>query len=261
MDISEFIKTVATTPVTIVLFASGLLLILLGILGVDAKVGNASIRFGSRRTILAVLTGLVLLLASVITSLIQHSQVNLVRFVQEQTDQQVDLLYQRGTVLIDLGQYQSAIAAFDQLLKLRPHYAPAWEQRSVALSELGKFDEALKSNQEALAINPNYSKAWYHRGKLFLRSTNTSASGFTLSSETAQALERSVYCFDRAIQTNRDWQETNPADAWYHRGFALEKLNQKQEALASYDRALKLKPDHRNASANRSLLQKKLKAS
>lgn len=259
MDISEFIKTVANTPVTIVLFASGLFLILLGTLGVDARVGSASIRFSSKRTILAVLTGLILLLSSVIASLVQHSQVNLVRFVKEQTDQQVETLYKRGTVLIDLGQYHQAIEAFEQLLKLRPSHSFAWEQRSIALKHLGNTQESFKSNQEALAINPNYSKAWYNRGKLFMQSAGLTSPTFTLSLQNAQSLEKAVYCFDRATQANSDWQETNPADAWYQRGFALEKLNQKEEALASYNRALRIKPDHRNALANRDLLQKKLK--
>ncbi len=48
-------------------------------------------------------------------------------------------------------------------------------------------------------------------------------------------------------------------DAWYNRGIALGKLGRFEEAIASYDQALKIKPDDHQAWNNRKITVIKLK--
>ena len=47
-------------------------------------------------------------------------------------------------------------------------------------------------------------------------------------------------------------------EAWYNRGYALRKLGRLEEAVASYDQALKIKPDKYEAWYNRGILLIKL---
>ena len=66
--------------------------------------------------------------------------------------------------------------------------------------------------------------------------------------------EQAVANYDRALQLKPDF-----AEAFYKRGNALLNLNQPANAVASYDRALQLKPDYADALYNRGLALQDLK--
>ncbi|MBC6422898.1 MAG: tetratricopeptide repeat protein, partial [Hormoscilla sp. SP12CHS1] len=51
-----------------------------------------------------------------------------------------------------------------------------------------------------------------------------------------------IASFDKAIKIKPDDYE-----AWYIRGNALEKLSRYDKAFASYDKAIKIKPDYQSA--------------
>ena len=55
-----------------------------------------------------------------------------------------------------------------------------------------------------------------------------------------------IASFDRALEIKPDFHE-----AWYNRGIALGNLGRFEEAIASYDRALEIKPDYHEAWNNR----------
>ena len=52
--------------------------------------------------------------------------------------------------------------------------------------------------------------------------------------------QEAITCFDRAIQIN-----PNDADAWYHKGWCLSQLNRREEALACFAEANRLKPSNK----------------
>jgi tetratricopeptide (TPR) repeat protein len=60
--------------------------------------------------------------------------------------------------------FEGAINAYDEAIRLNPNYADAWNARSVALSEQDKYDESLKAIDEALRIDSNNAKFWHNRG-------------------------------------------------------------------------------------------------
>jgi len=61
-----------------------------------------------------------------------------------------------------------------------------------------------------------------------------------------QQYEEAIAYFDRAIQIKPDLPY-----AWYCRGLALNKLKRYEEAIASYDRAIQIKPDYSKAWYNK----------
>ncbi|MEH2428679.1 MAG: tetratricopeptide repeat protein, partial [Nostoc sp.] len=70
---------------------------------------------------------------------------------------------------------------------------------------------------------------------------------------TASEYEAAIASYDQALKLKPDYQE-----AWYDRGYALGKLVRFEEAIASYDQALKLKPDYQDAWNNRGYALRKL---
>ncbi len=58
--------------------------------------------------------------------------------------------------------------------------------------------------------------------------------------------EEALASYDKALAIRPDY-----ADALFNRGVALQDLKRPEEALASYDKALAIRPDHADALNNR----------
>ncbi|MEH2255451.1 tetratricopeptide repeat protein, partial [Nostoc sp.] len=66
--------------------------------------------------------------------------------------------------------------------------------------------------------------------------------------------EEAIASYDQALKFKPDYN-----DAWNNRGIALRNLGRTEEAIASYDQALKFKPDDHQAWNNRRIAVIKLK--
>lgn len=73
-------------------------------------------------------------------------------------------LYEQGSRLCELGDYEGAIACFDQVIELAPMHSGAWVFRGVALLHLERYDEALDCCQQAIQLNPQDAEAWLFHG-------------------------------------------------------------------------------------------------
>ena len=62
------------------------------------------------------------------------------------------------------GDYQGAIADFNQAIKINPNYAQAYNNRGGIRYELGDKQGAIADFNQAIKINPNYANAYYDRG-------------------------------------------------------------------------------------------------
>lgn len=68
--------------------------------------------------------------------------------------------YNKGLALGKLGKHEDAIKTYDEALKIEPNDHEVWLNNGVALGKLGKFEDAVKAFDEALKIKPNYHEAW-----------------------------------------------------------------------------------------------------
>jgi superkiller protein 3 len=59
-------------------------------------------------------------------------------------------------------------------------------------------------------------------------------------------LEEAIASYDKALELKPDLHE-----AWNNRGYALGKLGRLEAAIASYDKALEIKPDYHEAFYNK----------
>ena len=71
--------------------------------------------------------------------------------------------YSRVSALSDLGQKEEAIASYDKAIEFKPDDYNAWNNRGIALSALGSYEEALMSFEQALQIQPRYANAHYNK--------------------------------------------------------------------------------------------------
>lgn len=69
--------------------------------------------------------------------------------------------------LIELEEYEEAIASFDQALELQPNSPKIWDKRGYSLVRLGRDDEAITSFNQALEIKPEYASAYYNKAACY----------------------------------------------------------------------------------------------
>jgi tetratricopeptide (TPR) repeat protein len=144
-----------------------------------------------------------------------------------------DVWSNRGIVLRNLGRYEEAIASFDQAIHFKPDDYNAWGSRGNALANLGRYEEAIASYDRAIHFKPTDYNAWSNRG-------------VTLAD--FGQYEEAIASFDQAIRFKPDSHH-----GWSNRGNALANLERYEEAIVSFDQAIHFKPDWHEASYNRGL--------
>jgi tetratricopeptide (TPR) repeat protein len=136
----------------------------------------------------------------------------------------------RGTVLLQRGRVADAVAQYDEALRLRPAYPKARKNLGVALVAAGRVREAIPEYEEALRLNPDYAEGHYALGNALLQ----------LRQPDAASAE-----FATAVRLNPDY-----AEAHNNLGLALFHRRRDAEAIAEYREALRLKPGDSQAHNN-----------
>lgn len=133
---------------------------------------------------------------------------------------------------------QAAVAAYDKALELAPKDPATWTKQGTLLASLGKHPDALAAYDQALKLSPNFSLALLHRCAALNQLGNH---------------EAALAACDQAIGGDGRWGDLGVTAAWDQRGTALAGLGRLDEALASADRAIALKPDFAAAYSNRAV--------
>jgi tetratricopeptide (TPR) repeat protein len=144
----------------------------------------------------------------------------------------------RALVLTRQEKLNEAISAYDRALELNPKDAATWTKQGQLLARLGNHADALAAYDQALKVSPNFALALVLRGAALNRLGNH-----------AEAL---TVC-DQAIGGDGRWGDLGVAYAWDQRGVALAGTGRFEEAIASADRAIALKPDFAEAYSNRAV--------
>jgi tetratricopeptide (TPR) repeat protein len=127
--------------------------------------------------------------------------------------------YNRGKEALDRGDFDRAIADYNEAIKLDPNYAPAFNGRGIAYGRKNEFDRAIADYNEAMKLDPNYAAAAFsNRGFVYLNKNE---------------LDRAIDDFNEAIQ--RDPTATK----FLNRGNAHYKKNELDRAIADYREVIK----------------------
>ena len=134
-----------------------------------------------------------------------------------------DLWNYKGVALAKLSRYDEAISCFDIAIMLNPKSANLWMNKGDSLSKQGRIEESIKSFDNALKLDTNNSRALSLKARLLINQ---------------RKYEEALECLDKATQ------KTNEKVLWNDRGVALAGLGRYQEAIQSYENALKIDPNY-----------------
>ena len=141
--------------------------------------------------------------------------------------------YNRGNAYYDRGQYDRAVADYDEAIRLNFDEADVYANRGDAHRRTGRYDRAIQDLDRAIRLNPNDPNTFVNRG---------------LAYEGKGQHDQAIEDYDRAIRL-----EPNDAVAYYNRGLAYERKLQYDRAIQDFEQAIRLSPDHAGAYYHRGL--------
>jgi protein O-GlcNAc transferase len=141
--------------------------------------------------------------------------------------------YNLGNAHARLGQNDLAVANYRQAIALKRDFADAHVAMGVALEDTGRKDDAIASYRDALAIRPDYPEVHYNLGTVLM--------------ETGKP-DVAVGCFQQAVACRPDY-----AEAHRQLGQLFLSLERLDDAEQSYRQVLRIEPrsaeDHNNLAA------------
>ena len=147
--------------------------------------------------------------------------------------------FYQGLAYSASGQYEAAIAAYDQSIASAPNQAETWTQQGWVLEQLERPTEALTSYTRAIELAPMSSRALVGQ--------------CTVLNQLEQ-YETALAACQQAIQGDGAWWPLGIAQAWSEQAQALTGTGQLEEALAASRRATGIAPSYAEAWSNRSVV-------
>jgi tetratricopeptide (TPR) repeat protein len=128
--------------------------------------------------------------------------------------------FDSGKALLEKKEYDKAINAFTDAIRLDPNDVAAYFNRGLAYDNQHKFDEAIRDYTEAIRLDPNDVAAYYGRGLAYYKQ----------------------HKFDEAIRDYTEAIRLDPNDvaAYVNRGGAYYGQRKFHEAIRDYTEAIRL---------------------
>ena len=169
----------------------------------------------------------------------------------------------RGNAWLDIGEFDLAIAEYNQAILLDPKHAPAYNNRCAVWRKKGDLDRAVADCDQAIRLDPKYPYAYFNRGNAwahkgdFDRAIADYDQAIRLDPKNAAAY--SIRCvtwndkgdFDRALADCDEAIRLDPKNAYSYanRGYAWAQKGDLDRAIAEYDEAIRLDPTSASATA------------
>jgi tetratricopeptide (TPR) repeat protein len=134
----------------------------------------------------------------------------------------------KGYVLNRLGLYDESIQACDRAISKEPKAFQAWGNKGYALCKSGQYKKAIDAFDRAVLINPNETKFLYYKAKALISDHQYLA-----------AIDQ----LDKVLQI-----DSTLVDAWISRGDALECLENFEQAVNAYKKALEIDPHNKKVN-------------
>ena len=148
---------------------------------------------------------------------------------------QNETILKKGLFYKSQRKYQKAIKCFQKVLFNSPNHADAFNNLGATYKEMGKIVEAEKIFSEVIIHQPDYSPAHANLALIFLN-----------KNDFQNARHHSIKAY-------KDFQ-TNP-DFLFNYGLIMEKLNEFDQAIGLYGKAVQIDPNHYKANVNLSVLK------
>ncbi|NLD37797.1 MAG: TonB family protein [Desulfatiglans sp.] len=145
---------------------------------------------------------------------------------------------QKGLKFLKVGEYDNAVKAFDEAIKISKKYGPGYSGRGMAYMYLKEYEKAIVDFDMAIKKSGKTALNYKLRGEVFnaLKDYNTA-----------------IKDFDRAIKI-----EPEMLEAYFERGNAFRNLEKYIEAIADYTKVIELDKNYLQAYNNRAVAYNKL---
>ena len=140
-------------------------------------------------------------------------------------------LLRRGNRFMKKGEYDRAIAAYTQAIKLNPKYAYAFYNRGFTYKKKGEYDKAIADYNQAIKLNPKYAFAYNGRGIVYRKKSE---------------YDKAISDYNQAIKLNPKFYY-----AYNNRGNIYREKGEYDRAIADYTQAIKLNPKYVDALNHR----------
>ena len=176
-----------------------------------------------------------------------------------------ELLLARGIAFAEKGQFDRAIADYDEAIRLNPQDTNAFYNRGFSYGKKGEHDRAIADFNEAIRLDPKDAVAFGHRATAYVlndqydraiadydeairldRNFALPFAGRGMAYSAKGQYGHAIADYDEAIRLDRNF-----AEAFALRGIAYSAKGQHDRAFADYDEAIRLNPQDTNAFNNR----------
>jgi eukaryotic-like serine/threonine-protein kinase len=179
----------------------------------------------------------------------------------------------KALTLYSLQRYDTAIAAYDQSIKLQPDNIWWWNNRGEAYIGMRQYDHAIADFKQAIELDPARSFVpWNNLGKVYYQQKQYQQAivaynqALAIKPEYLPALiglgntQKASKLYDQAANSYNQALEIDPDyyEAWYGKGSVAEYLAQYNTARKYYQKAVELKPDWEAATNSLARIDYKL---
>jgi len=134
-----------------------------------------------------------------------------------------DNYFNLANIYFDSNDIDSAILNYENALRLKPDYVPAYNSLASAYQEKREFDRAMEYLAKSLEINSNYPETYFNLGNIF---------------EDKGEIDRAIQCFRKVLEL-----DPNCAQAYVNIGNLLFYKDKVEEEMLCYQKAIELSPD------------------
>ena len=138
--------------------------------------------------------------------------------------------YVTGASYAKMERYRESIPHYKEVIRIKPDYAPAHNELGLIYTALGQYKRAIISFKEAIRLEPNFEGTYSNLGFAY--------------ADNGQYQE-AIFSFKERIRL-----QPNNSDAHYNLGIVYSKQNRHQEAIDSFKEAIRIKPDNHFAHNN-----------
>ena len=133
--------------------------------------------------------------------------------------------FSEGVALLEKGNYQDALDAFEQALEHKRDFVEAWRNKGAALARVGRYHEALDASKKAITLSGDAPDvlAWLSKGAILA---------------SLGRIEEAQECYDKVLGLNL---EAPAAWAWLGKGLVLCQLINYKEAHQAFQNAFNLR--------------------
>ncbi|OKH17234.1 hypothetical protein NIES208_10475 [[Limnothrix rosea] IAM M-220] len=158
-----------------------------------------------------------------------------------------DAFYNRGYSHHVLGDFQAAFDDYGQATELNPEFADAYGNRCYAAYLLKNYDAALENCEAAIALTQANPDFFINRGNTY-DDLAVIASENGNTTLASQHHEQAIADYDTAISLQPDH-----AKAYYNRALAYNRISDHQAAVRDYNASIERRSDFAEAYFNRGI--------